>query len=245
MNALPDDFYSQRLQAPARDYTKFAQFIARWRSEGGVLLDVGVGSGDVLRTIAAAVNFRRIVTLDRNITLLRAASQFETVAADFDVGLPLRAASADAVILSFVLHLSAHRQKLIAEVRRAMTVGGDVFILTVSERQLSDRLLNRFFPSLLRIDTARYPFVTTLQAELEAAAMTVRAVETLQLGEILLDEAFVDGLEHAAWSSFALLQEEERRDGLERLRTYLREQPPHELPLRTRWTRTAVVARAV
>lgn len=247
MKSLPVDFYSRRVNASPRDYTAFAEFVSQHApsSPRPWIVDVGVGSGEVLQTILRCVPARAIA-LDRDLSLARdAARRFQSVLADFDRTIPLSTSSVDAVVLSFVLHLAGARSRLLAECRRILMPGGHLFILTASERQIAARFLNRFFPALQEIDRNRYPTMATLQCELEEAGLRICEVKSLYLGDILLDQTFVDALESASWSSFALLDEEDRREGMRQLRAFLHEQPAAALPIRTAWKRTAIAARVM
>lgn len=245
---LPSDFYSRRLQSPVRDFSAFAGFIGRFLSAGAParLLDVGVGRGDVLRAISAAVPGLTTFAVDIDPALARAASSHtRSLIADVECALPCKRSSLHAVVLSFVLHLLSRREPFLAECRRVAVPGGLLFILTATETQLAERFLNRFFPSLYRLDSVRYPTLAALRCELEQNGFRVSAVETLDLGEITIDRQFVRELRDAAWSSFALLDEPERREGLLRLDAYLEALPAGALPLRSPWRRCAIVATAV
>jgi hypothetical protein len=110
------------------------------------------------------------------------------------------------------------RPRAFAEVRR---VAGRFVIATFDPVHFAGFWLNRFFPSIERIDRARFPDAPTLERELGAAGFAeVRFVRLSQRRAVGREEA-LSRIEGRHISTFDLLDEDELREGTERARREL------------------------
>ena len=103
----------------------------------GLVVDVGAGTGALLGAIRAAAPAARTVALDASAEMLQVARmrrEASAVLADA-LALPLANASADAVILAYVLFHLADPVHALAEAARVLRPGGRAGIITwASER---------------------------------------------------------------------------------------------------------------
>ena len=150
-------------------------------------------------------------------------------------GVGLKQASAEALPFRdrwferAVTWLSVHlwdRPRGFAEVRRV----ADAWVIATFEPGHFHRFyLNRFFPSIERVDLARFPDGPTLERELrEAGFEDVRLIPFSQRAEISRDTALAK-IEGRHISTFDLLDEDELRAGTERARRELPERVEYGL----------------
>jgi hypothetical protein len=88
--------------------------------------------------------------------------------------------------------------------------------------------LNRLFPSLERVDRARFPEPPALVAELEAAGFSPRLVRLSQQGEISREQS-LERIRGRFISTLRLLDDAEFADGLARAERELPERVRYEL----------------
>jgi len=107
-------------------------------SGGDTLLDVGTGTGGVLREVEwRAVSPARTIGIDASEPMLAraraaVAPNTELICADAQA-LPVADASVDVVSCSYLLHLLAPKARadVLAEIRRVLRPGGRLGVLTV------------------------------------------------------------------------------------------------------------------
>ena len=125
--------------------------------------------------------------------------------------LPFRDGWFDAAVAWLVVHL-VDRPAAFGELRRVLRPGGRLAVVTFDPAHFSGFWLNRFFPSLERIDRARFPDAETLVAELGAAGFTARLLRLSQRASLDREDALRRIRGHHI-STFDLLDEEEIRRG--------------------------------
>ena len=125
-----------------------------------------------------------------------------------------------------VMWLSVHlvdRPRAFAEVKRVLASGGRIVIATFDPVHFDEYWMNGLFPSLERIDRARFPGPHALSGELQAAGFTrVRLVPLSQRAALAREDA-LRRLEGRSISTLQLLDEHEYRAGIERARAELPE----------------------
>jgi SAM-dependent methyltransferase len=189
---------------------------------GRRVLDAGGGTG----LFAAALAERalcRVWLVDPS------AEMLDQARARVPDGVGLKQASAESLPFKdgwferAVARSSVHlwdRPRAFAEVRRVAT---RFVVATFDPMHFAGFWLNRFFPSIERIDLARFPAAPTLESELLGAGFEeVRFVGLSQRRELSREEA-LRKIEGRHISTFDLLDEEEIRTGTERARRELPE----------------------
>ena len=140
---------------------------------GDRILDLGAGTGRFSR-LAAEVG--AVVAADLSLDMLGKAAgkgPFARVLADAHA-LPFRRDAFDLVLLVMVLHQLADTPRALREVAR---VGRRVAIATSDLSTRSMGLLDEAFPSLLKIDRARFPSVPAIVEALRGAGFRGVTVE--------------------------------------------------------------------
>jgi SAM-dependent methyltransferase len=107
------------------------------------------------------------------------------------------------------------RPRAFAELHRVLAAGGKLVIATHDPETFARGWLARFFPSIARIDGARFPSERQLRDELGAAGFDAR-VERLDQPVVLPREQALAKLRGRAFSTFDLLPQGEYEAGLER-----------------------------
>jgi len=119
---------------------------------GGILLDVGGGTGAVASYLSATVPGLRVVNLDSSLGMcsISAAKNLRSVVANAE-SLPVHGNSVDVVILRQVLHYVTSVPAVLAECRRVLRAGGLLIIgqfvpVDVWENILIGGVLRRWQP---------------------------------------------------------------------------------------------------
>ncbi|MFH1330555.1 MAG: class I SAM-dependent methyltransferase [Actinomycetota bacterium] len=131
---------------------------------GSVAVDVGGGRGEHA-AVFAQVGARALV-VDRSPAMARAAIE-RGVAAVVGDGrhLPLQPGTADLVYFHVCLHYGGW-EEMLAEAARVVRPGGLVAAWTFARDHFRHSLLGRWFPSIVRIDEARFPHPDLLVARM-------------------------------------------------------------------------------
>lgn len=189
--------------------------------EGGLdegrVLDVGCGTGRL--TAALAERGVRVWGVDASPEMLEVAraklpsgGAFKLAAAE---RLPFKAGWFDRAVFCLVVHL-IDRPRAFAEARRVLAPGGRALITTFDPVHFDRYYLNRYFPSVGRIDLERFPSEQRLRAELEAAGFRPPRVAKLHQ-ELSVDrETVLRRIRGRHISTFQLLDEGEIAAGLAR-----------------------------
>ena len=203
------------------------------------MLDAGCGTGRFTAELAES-GVARVWGVDASPEML-AVARAKTRRAGFKEGrleaLPFRDGWFEAAVAWLVVHL-VDRPAAFAELRRVLGPGGRLAVVTFDPAHFSGFWLNRFFPSLERIDRARFPDTATLFAELGAAEFQETRVHRLSQRAALDRADALRRIRGRHISTFDLLPEDELERGTEQAE---RELPP-VVEYRTEWL--VVVARA-
>ena len=191
---------------------------------GTRVLDAGCGTGRFAAELADS-GLARVWGVDPSPEML-AVARSKTRRAGFKEGrleaLPFRDGWFDAAVAWLVVHL-VDRPAAFAELRRVLGPAGRLAVVTFDPAHFSGFWLNRFFPSLERIDRARFPDAEMLLAELRTARFPeTRLLRLSQCASLERDDA-LRRIRGRHISTFDLLDEEEIRRGTEQAE---REVPP-------------------
>ncbi len=174
---------------------------------GRRVLDVGCGTGRLARALVAR-DAAKVWGVDASEAMLAQARvprgvRLKHARAE---ALPFRDGWFERVVFWLSIHL-VDRPRAFAEARR---VGGRVAVVTFDASHFGAHWLNPFFPSLERIDRARFPTREQLADELG----NVRFVAVSQTARFTREQA-LERIRRGHISTFDLLDPDEVRRGLE------------------------------
>ncbi len=194
---------------------------------GRRVLDIGCGTGRV----AAALGERgsRVWGVEPSPEMAALArKRVSTVKIAPAEGLPFKDGWFERAVMWLVVHL-LDRPRAFAEAQRVLGNDGRLVVATFDPSHFERYWLNRFFPSLEAIDRARFPEPAELVEELESAGFaSVRLVPLAQRGEIRR-EAALERVRGRFISPLQLLDEDELKEGLQRMEAELPEQNEYGL----------------
>jgi ubiquinone/menaquinone biosynthesis C-methylase UbiE len=197
---------------------------------GRRVLDVGCGTG---RLGAALAGRARVWGVDASLEMLEVARRNAPEAA-FKLGraeaLPFKEGWFDRAVMWLVVHL-VDRPRALAELQRVLAANGRAAVATFDPSYFDSFWLNALFPSMERIDRARFPTAEQLEAELlEAGFPEIRLTRLSQRGSLGRADALERiGARHI--STFDLVDEAEYAAGLERAEREL----PERVDYRVEW----------
>lgn len=199
---------------------------------GRRVLDVGCGTGRLSIALVERA-YAKVWGVDASQAMLAVAKDkvqgvaFKQAQAE---SLPFKDAWFERAVLWLVLHL-VDRPAALAEARRVLGADGRVAVVSFHESHFGAHWLNRYLPSLERIDRARFPTEAQVVAELGEAGFA--GVETLRLDQratLSRDDALVRMRERHI-STFDLIDEDEIERGLAEAERTL----PETVELELRW----------
>jgi ubiquinone/menaquinone biosynthesis C-methylase UbiE len=181
---------------------------------GRRVLDVGAGTG----ALAAALVERgsRVWGVDAAPEMVAVANRGASRTARFKEGkaeaLPFKDGWFERAVLRLVVHL-VDRALALPEVARVLAPGGRAVVATFDPAHFSGFWLNRIFPSIERIDRARFPEPDRLAGELEEAGFAdVETRGLVQRSTILRAEA-LERIRGRYISTLRLLDDDELESG--------------------------------
>ena len=213
----------------AEQYDRLRPVDENWREvfelvvrEGDLLgrrvLDCGCGTGRLSKALAESAA-ARVWGVDSEPKMLRVAEQNVPASVGLKEGraeqLPFRDGWFERAVMWLVCHL-VDRTRAFAELRRVLVADGRLAIVTFDPEHFGDFWLNELFPSLERIDRARFPDGDELEGQLATAGFaSVRLLRHSQRASISREEA-LERIVKRHISTFDLLSEDELRRGTDR-----------------------------
>ena len=189
---------------------------------GRRVLDAGCGTGRLAAPLAERAG-ARVWGIDPSPEMLAQARAKGVRVKQAQVeALPFKDGWFERAVLWLVAHL-VERPQAFAELRRVLRSEGRLAVVTFDTAHISGYWLNRFFPSLERIDRARFPEEGELRRDLEGAGFrAVRFMRVHQRGSLDRETA-LERVRGRHISTFDLIGEEELRAGIARVEEELPE----------------------
>jgi ubiquinone/menaquinone biosynthesis C-methylase UbiE len=183
---------------------------------GAKVLDAGCGTGRLAAELADS-GLARVWGVDASPEML-AIARAKSRRAGFKQGrleaLPFKDGWFDAAVAWLVIHL-VDRPAAFRELRRVLRPGGRLAVVSFDPAHFSDFWLSRFFPSLERIDRARFPDRETLTRELAGAGFEDARLLSVSHRGSLDRETALRRIRGRHISTFDLIAEEELARGTE------------------------------
>jgi ubiquinone/menaquinone biosynthesis C-methylase UbiE len=193
---------------------------------GRRVLDVGCGTGRL--SAALAERGSRVWGIEPSPEMAaRARERGVNVKVARAERLPFKEGWFERAVLWLVAHL-VDRPAVFTELTRVLSPDGRIAIATFDPVHFDRYYLNHLFPTLERIDRARFPEPVALVRELEAAGFAPTLLPLSQRAEIGREEA-LERIRGRFISTLRLLDEAEFREGLERAERELPERVSYEL----------------
>ncbi len=212
--------------------TEMARIVEFAAIDSGMrVLDVGCGTGNAVSQLRNSLDVD-VVGIDKSAAMLEVAKSksVETVRADVDGNpLPFRSESFDVVMTTYVLHHIHNLSFLFSECHRVLR-NGTLVLLTSSHAQIEGghAVTNRFFPSFIAIDKARFPDVGELRGLLQSAGFADVEECGVSIEGIPIDQSYLEKVKAKHLSTFHLLPEGEFELGVAGLEAYIGETNPPE-----------------
>ena len=194
---------------------------------GRRVLEVGCGTGALAVALAERA---RVWAVDSSPEMLEVARGLD---GNPTVGVP------DRVVMRLVAHL-VDRPRAFGEALRVVVDNGRVAIATFDPEHFDRYWLNELFPSLERIDRARFPTPEALESELRAAGFADVELTRLRQSAEISREAAIEKVRGKHISTFDLIDDEEFEAGLSRAERELTDPVRYSLE----WLIAAATARA-
>jgi SAM-dependent methyltransferase len=195
----------------------FDVLVAEGDLRGRRVLDVGCGTGRV--TTALAELGSRSWGVDRSPEMVEEARRRTGSSARFKVAdaerLPFKNGWFERALMRLVVH-HVERPAAFAELHRVLAPGGRLVIATFDPAHFGGFWLNRYFPRIERIDSARFPVPADLVGELGEHGFARVRVRRLTQRDTLARDAALEKIRGRYISTLSLLDEAELAAGLER-----------------------------
>jgi ubiquinone/menaquinone biosynthesis C-methylase UbiE len=181
---------------------------------GRRVLDLGCGTGRLSAALAEQ-GIARVWGVDPSPEMLAVAREKLPPSVGLKQGraedLPFRDGWFERVVMWLVVHL-VDRPAAFREIARVLAPAGRLAVVTFGTEHFDRYWLNRYFPTITKIDRSRFPDEAALERELREAGLDVRLVRVSQRGE-LSREAALERIHGRHISTFDLLDEDEIRAG--------------------------------
>jgi ubiquinone/menaquinone biosynthesis C-methylase UbiE len=185
---------------------------------GTRVLDVGCGTGSLAVTLAEQYACK-VWGVDASPEMLDVARAKVPAGVGLKLGraeeLPFKDAWFERAVATLAVHLW-DRPHAFAEIHRVLSPGGRFALASFNPAHFESYYLNRFFPSILEIDTARFAPADVLAAELrEAGFDKIRTADLTHDFSLSRDDALAR-IRGRHISTFQLIPTDEYEAGLER-----------------------------
>ena len=197
------------------------------------MLEVGCGTGRLVAALAERA-YAKVWAVDASPEMLAVARERAPK------GVALKQARAEALpfkdswferaVAVLVVH-ALDRPRAFAELRRVLADDGRLVVATFDPAHVRDFWLNRFFPSILEIDLARFAPADVLESELRTAGFAEVRTLRLRQRKTIDRETALERIRGRHISTFDLIDETELEAGLKRAEVEL----PEKVEYATEW----------
>jgi ubiquinone/menaquinone biosynthesis C-methylase UbiE len=199
---------------------------------GRRILEIGSGTGRLAAALAERVA-ARVWAVDPSAEMLAVARTrapkvaFRRASAE---RLPFRDAAFERAVATLVVHV-LDRPRAFAEVRRVLRPDGRLVFATFDPAHMLGYWLNRYFPSMLAVDLARFTPADALERELRDAGFAETRILRHSQVATIDREAALERIRGRHISTFDLIDDSEIEAGLKRAEAEL----PQTVDYRLEW----------
>ena len=180
------------------------------------ILDVGCGAGH--HTFFLENSFDgETIGLDPSIGMLKQIKKKGTeikLLLACGENIPLVNNVLNLVFMSYVLHQSKEKERLISEAYRVLKRNGHIAILTSSHGQLRSDFVHQYFPRILEINLKRFPPLDEIKGMLTKAGFKGVNFSEISIKQKVLSKEIIERIKGKYMSVFKLLSEEDFQSGL-------------------------------
>lgn len=184
---------------------------------GRRVLDVGCGTGR-LAALLAERHGCKVWGVDVSAEMLAVARERVPRGVGLKLApaedLPFRDATFERAVLTLVVH-HLDRPRAFGEIARVLEPGGRLALLTFDPPSFEGYYLNRYFPSIRAIDSARFPDAQSLERDLREAGFADLGVHRHEEHRSISREEALAKIRGRHISTFQLIGEDEYASGLE------------------------------
>ncbi len=189
------------------------------------VLDVGCGTGRFTALLAQAG--ASMTGIDRSASMLAAARRKAAASGlsihycKGDANRKLPPGPYDAVTFFFSIHYLALQREFWLQLRAALAPEAKIAIVTLPHRHFIETLFAEFFPSIPRLDLARFPSLPALMRSLTECDFGDIVVREIESKETVAGDLLIERVARKHLSSFHLLNAQEFEAGLSAMRAQL------------------------
>jgi ubiquinone/menaquinone biosynthesis C-methylase UbiE len=200
---------------------------------GRRVLDVGCGTGRLAAALATRYG-AKVWGVDPSEEMLAVAREQVPASVGLKAGraedLPFRDCWFERAVMVLVVH-HVDRDRAFPELLRVLSQGGCLAISTPDPANFGEIWLSPLFPSYVEVERARFPAGEMLEEELSAAGFASTRLVRLSHLRTFSRERALEKLHGRFASTFALLSDEEYREGVARAEREL----PDPVSYRSEW----------
>ncbi|MCA9986855.1 MAG: class I SAM-dependent methyltransferase [Anaerolineales bacterium] len=185
-------------------------------TEESRVLDFGCGTGNYLVQIRERFGCAcygvepsagmRAAAAEKDDSLILAEGDHQNI--------PFESGSFDFIYMTDVIHHVPEMGQMFTELARVLAPNGQICVVTESHPQITARFYNRYFPSLVGVETGRYPAIASIIAAAATGGLHFQGRETIPQKERVVDDTFITNVREKNYSMFRLLSDTEFSTGL-------------------------------